>query len=140
MPCASPFFWAQGRGGAYGGGWMTSWSWIKPGIHHRIDHAGMNPLTLPFMKVMPTYTLPGLPVDDPQYHGDFLAGQISGWVNHPSVNTAQFRYGQGRVVMTTFTLADQIGKQPLATAMFHDLVDHLAERCHPTLRGARRPA
>lgn len=130
----SPFFWAQSRGGAYGGGWMTSWTWLKPGIHQRIDHAGMNPLTLPFMKVVPTYTIPSLPVENAQYQGDFLAGQISGWVNHPAVNTVQFRYGQGRVVMTTFSLADNLGKQPIATAMFHDLVDHLVERCQPTLQ------
>ncbi len=131
----SPFFWAQRRGGAYGGGWMTSWNWLKPGIHTRIDHAGMNPLTLPFMKVTPTHTITGLPVDVAAYHGDFLAGQISGWVNHAAVHTVQFRYRQGRVIMTTFALAEQIGKQPIATAMFHDLIDHLAgDRCQPSLQ------
>ncbi|NJR12706.1 hypothetical protein HC776_02235 [bacterium] len=114
---------------------MTAWSWLRPGVHRRLDHDGLNPLTLPFMKVMPTYTLTGLPADQSTYHEDFLAGQVGGWINHPAVHTVQFRYGAGRVIMTTFSLAEQIAKQPIATAMLHDLVDHLAsERCQPTLR------
>jgi hypothetical protein len=131
----SPFFWPQSRGGAYSGNWMTGWSWLRPGIHRRLDHPELNPLKLPFMDVMPRYTIVGLPVESPEIQPDLLAGQFTGWINHPAVHTVQFRYGQGRVVMTTFALAEALGADPVATAMFHDLIDHLAEgRCQPTLR------
>jgi hypothetical protein len=66
--------------------------------------------------------------------GDFLAGMVSGWVDHPAVHTVQFRYGKGRVLMTTFRLEAGLGKDPVATAMFHDLIEHLhSDACQPVL-------
>jgi hypothetical protein len=134
----SPFFWAQGRGGAYGGNWLTCWSWIRPEVHGRLNHPELNPLKLPFAQIMPYSTITGLPVDSPDMQADFLAGQISGWVNHPAVHTVQFRFGAGRVVMTTFNLASAVGLDPVGTAMLHDLVEWLASpRCNPALRSNR---
>lgn len=128
----SPFFWVGGRGGAYSGGWITSFSWLRPGVYRRL--AGVpNPLSLPFLPVMPRGTILGLPVEDRAVQGDFLAGMISGWVRHPAVHTVQFRYGRGRVVMTTFGLEDALD-DPVGIALFHDLVDHLtSDACQPTL-------
>lgn len=129
----SPFFWVHGRGGNYGGRWITAWSWLRPDIYKRIPVA--NPLTLPFMDMMPQAVILGVPLTDPAIHGDCLAGQIAGWVQHPALHTAQFRYGQGRVVMTTYPIRETLHFQPLALAMLHDLVDHLtSEACQPTLR------
>lgn len=131
----SPFFWVTGRGGTYSGNWMSCWSWLRPDAHPRLNHPAMNPLKLPFVHVMPHLTILGLPVEDADVQPDFLAGQISGWVNHPAVHTVQFRYGAGRVLMTTFALAQAIGADPVATALLHDLIDWLAsERCAPRLR------
>jgi hypothetical protein len=128
----SPFFWAQGRGGTYGGGWITNFSWIRPDIHRRL--IGPGPLSMPFMQVMPTRTLLGLPMEDKAVQGDFLAGAISGWVHHPSVHTVQFRYGKGRVLMTTFAIEEALYDNPVAIAMFHDLLEHLcSEACRPVL-------
>ena len=80
-------------------------------------------------------TIVGVPVEDPAVQPDILAGMVAGWVRHPVVHTVQFRYGQGRVVMTTFALAQQVGRDPVATAMLHDLIDHLASgACDPALR------
>ena len=59
----SPFFWVQPRGGAYSGSSLTSFSWIRPAVHRRLQVA--NPLGLPFMHIMPHGTILGLPVDDP---------------------------------------------------------------------------
>lgn len=131
----SPFFWVTGRGGTYSGNWMSCWSWLRPGVHRRLGHPELNPLKLPFVHVMPRHTILGLPVEDASLQPDFLAGQITGWVNHPAVHTVQFRYGTGRVLMTTFALEGALGKDPVATALLHDLVDWLSsERCAPNLR------
>jgi hypothetical protein len=129
----SPFFWVQNRGGAYSGSWLTSFSWIRPEIHRRLPVS--NPLGMAYIRTMPTATILGLPVEDPTVQGDFLAGMVSGWVGHPAVHTVQFRYGEGIVLMTTFRFANWLGTDPVATAMFHDLIDHLAsDECNPTLR------
>ncbi|MBX3083443.1 MAG: hypothetical protein KF716_17550 [Anaerolineae bacterium] len=131
----SPFFWVQGRGGIYGGSWITSFSWLRPDIFKRL--AVTNPLTMPFGAVAPRGVISNLPVDDATFHDDFLAGQISGWVQLPAIHTVQFKLGRGKVLMTTATLASTIGgsdADPVAVAMFHDLVDHLASpACQPKL-------
>jgi hypothetical protein len=130
----SPFYWVQGRGGAYSGGWITSFTWLKPQVHKRLAPAGPGPVSLPFLRVMPAGTLVGLPVEDPAYHDDFLAGMVTGWLRHPTIHTVQFRYGKGKVVMTTFHIEPLLGESPLATVMFHDLLEHLCcEACEPTL-------
>jgi beta-galactosidase/beta-glucuronidase len=128
----SPFFWAQGRGGAYGGNWMSSFSWIRPDVHERL--AVSSPLGLPFKNIMPTQAIVGLPWENESILRDVLAGQITGWVGHPAAHTVQFRYGQGRVIMTTFQLAEGMGSDPVATALFHDYVDYVtSDACQPTL-------
>lgn len=129
----SPFFWTQGRGGAYSGNWMTSFTWLRTEIHKRLQVT--NPLGLPFRYVMPTRTILGLPVEDPAVQPDFLAGTISGWLRHPAIHTVQFRYGQGRVIMTTFAFEDSLQNRPAAVALFHDLMDHLvSDACDPILK------
>lgn len=129
----SPFYWVHGRGGTYGGRWVTSWNWLRPGVYRRV--VVENPLTMPFMDMTPPSVILGLPVDNAAFHNDFLAGQVSGWVQHPAIHTVQFRYGKGRVLMTTYPLQHRLSYHPLALAMLHDLVDHLtSEACQPTLR------
>lgn len=132
---ASPFFWAQNRGGTYSGNWMSCWTWIDPKVHARLAYSQLNPLKLPFIRIMPRFTITGLPVEDADYQDDFFAGQVTGWVGHPAIHTVQFRYGAGKVIMTTFALAETIGSDPVGTAMLHDLADHLASaRCNPKLQ------
>ncbi|MFN8472694.1 MAG: glycoside hydrolase family 2 TIM barrel-domain containing protein [Anaerolineae bacterium] len=129
----SPFFWIGGRGGPYSGNWISTFSWLHPDTHRRL--AGIrNPLGLPFARVMPQRTILGLPFDDPAVQGDFLAGMIAGWVHQPSVHTVQFRYGRGKVIMSTFAFKEALPRDPVAVAMLHDLVDHLmSDACQPTL-------
>lgn len=130
----SPFFWVQSRGGAYSGGWISSFSWLRPEVHQRLSGV-RNPLGLPFMEVMPRNTILGLPLEDKAVQSDFLAGMVAGWVRHPAVHTVQFRYGRGRVIMTTFELEAALPRDPVAVAMFHDLLEHLtSDACQPTLK------
>jgi hypothetical protein len=130
-----PFFWWQSRGGIYGGNWITSYTWLRPDVFPRL--AVSNPLTLPYMAVMPTGVLIGLPVEDRSVQQDFLGGQFTGWISHPAIHTVQFRYGQGVVLMTTYALDAALNPDapdPVAVAMLHDLIDYLAsDRCQPRL-------
>jgi hypothetical protein len=130
-----PFFWRQGRAGTLGGSWISSFTWIQPELHQRLTIS--NPLTLPFMHIMPSGTTLGLPVYDGRFQADFLAGQVSGWIRHPAVHTVQFRYGKGRVIMTTFAIKKAMERRstdPAGVAMLHDLVDYLTSpACRPTL-------
>ncbi len=129
----SPFFWIGGRGGPYSGNWITCFNWLRPEAHRRLGGIP-NPLGMPFMRLMPQRTILGLPFSDAAVQGDFLAGMISGWVHQPAVHTVQFRYGKGRVIMSTFAFREALPQEPTAVALFHDLVDHLmSDACQPTL-------
>jgi len=71
---------------------------------------------------------------------DLVAGRVVGWVHHPTAHTVHFRYGRGRVVMTTFRLRDSFGRDPIATEMVHDLLDLLADdQVVPTLTAQGLP-
>ncbi len=129
----NPFFWQHSRGGVWGGSWISTFSWLRSGVYSRLNNVS-NPLSLPFIGVMPLSTLLGLPVYDSVYHRDFLAGQIGGWVHHPAIHTVQFRYGHGRVILTTFKIEENLPSHPIAVAMLHDLVDYLtSDACQPNL-------
>ncbi len=129
----SPFFWSHSRGGTYSGNWITSYTWLRPKMYKRLDVP--NPIGLPFRHVMPLRTILGLPVEDAAIHQDLLAGMISGWVRHPATHTVQFRYGRGRVIMTTFAFEESLNSRPAAIALLHDLIDHLvSDACDPVLR------
>lgn len=128
-----PFFWVQDRGGPYSGSWLTSFSWIDPSVHKHLAAVG-NPIGMPFLHIMPWRTILGLPVEQKAIQGDLLAGMVSGWVGHPATHTVQFRYGKGKVIMTTFGIEQCLPHDPMAVAMFHDLIDHLTSgACDPVL-------
>jgi hypothetical protein len=135
----SPFFWLQGRDTS-AEGWITSWSWLRPSAHRRLRPA-ISPLGLEFGEVMPERTIAGLPFESASIQTDVLAGRVVGWVHHPTAHTVHFRYGRGRVVMTTFRLRSAFGFDPIATEMVHDLLDILAdERMTPTLTAQGLPS
>jgi len=129
----SPFFWVRTSGGS-NSSWISAFTWLKPGIHKRLSTVP-NPVSMAFRHVMPRASIAGLPYKDPAVQADFLAGSITGWLNHPAINTLQFRYGQGRVIMTTFALERALPGDPVAVAMLHDLIEYLqSDACQPTLR------
>ena len=130
---SSPFFWVR-NSGSNSSSWISAFSWLKPGIHKRLANVP-NPLSMAFRHLMPRASITGLPLRNPIIQADFLAGTIAGWVNHPAINTLQFRYGQGRVIMTTFALERALPNDPVAVAMLHDLIEYLhSDKCQPTLR------
>ena len=132
----NPFFWQQSRGGTYGGSWITTFSWLKSSVYRRLNGLP-NPLSTPFMDIMPSSTLLAVPMENPAYQDDVLAGQVGGWIRHPAAHTVQFRLGEGKVILTTFSLLKTLGTSAIAVAMLHDLVDHLmSDDCQPTLQSA----
>lgn len=130
----SPFYQVAGRSGAYSGDWMTSFNWLRPDVHPTLPTE--NPLGMAYLGATPKHVILGLPLTDEATRHDVLAGMFSGWIGHPAAYTVQFRYGAGRVIMTTFPLRELYGIHPIATAMLDDLIAYLAsDRCQPTLRG-----
>lgn len=135
----SPFFWVKNALSS-NSGWISAFTWLKPGVHKRLANVP-NPVTMAFRHVMPRAIIVGLPFRNLAVQADFLAGTITGWLNHPAIDTLQFRYGQGRVIMTTFALERALPGDPVAVAMLHDLIEYLqSDECQPTLRADVSPS
>ena len=96
-----------------------------PGLLDRIPF--QNPTQWQFYRAWPKQVLVGLPPED-------LDPQDSEGHDHwTEVNTtlAQFRYGRGRLVVSTFDLLKASLDDPVAAILLHDLVGYAASAFEP---------
>lgn len=130
-----PRLWRWGTKRISDGHLMASSSWLDADAYPNLPLA--NPANLPVSHIFPTRGIADLPLRKNAFDEDILAGEMLGWVQRPHVHSIQFRYGHGRVIMTTYTLLESFRSDqadPFAVVMFNDLIEYLAsERCNPTL-------
>ncbi len=103
------------------GNWISSFHWIRK------DSAPFRSIAFDTLAgweteaVAPAAVVRGVP---PEKFGDVLAGMFYGWI-HSNVGTlVQARYGRGRLLICTFSLAGAYGKDPYATHLLDALVDY----------------
>jgi hypothetical protein len=53
------------------------------------------------------------------------AGIFVGWLRQNAALVGERRIGEGRLMISTFQLSANLKTNPLAAAMFHDLVAHM---------------
>jgi hypothetical protein len=100
------------------GDWVTSWSWILPGVLPNLPVR--NPLDFAYAEVIPDHVLVGY---DPEQHRDeVIAGMFSGWVHAPAALIWRFRQGAGAITLTTFRVAP--GRGPLSSALLEGLIQY----------------
>lgn len=125
----SPFMGIYNRTGPWSGDWCTNFNWVRKDgdLFARIPFE--NPLGFQFVNVAPTAVMLAFGDDE---QDDVLSGMVAGWVRYPATLTGQFRYGQGKVVISTFDLITPAGRDPVATIMLHDLIAYTgSDRCQP---------
>jgi hypothetical protein len=106
------------EGTGYSGDWITNFNWLKrEPLFERIPFEHI--LGAPFRAVAPEHVMLGFGPDDAD---DTLGGMVVGWVHLPAALLGQFRHQQGKVLITTFNLEEQLGIDPVATIMLHELV------------------
>jgi hypothetical protein len=107
---------AADRRSPWNGDWVTSWSWLLPGVIP--DLPVRNPLDFAYREVLPDHVLDGY---DPQRHRDeVIAGMFAGWVRAPAALVWRFPQGSGQLTLTTFRVAPERG--PVATALLDGLI------------------
>lgn len=123
----SPLLPVVGRGPLRDGDWISAFHWLRPDLPLSIPIE--NPLGFAFGPVLPARVILG---HGERMGGDVLGGLVTGWAHLPTATLCQFRYGLGRVVMSTWQLAEQAGRDPVATALLHDLIAYTASAaCQP---------
>jgi hypothetical protein len=100
-----------------------------------------NPIAWPFYRAIPQSVLIGLTSDQ---QPDIIAGAYGSFFRNSPADSQgnrhktevtgtilQFRYGKGKLVLTTFDLLQSLAEDPVATVMFNDLVRYAAGDFHP---------
>jgi hypothetical protein len=105
------------------GDWCTSKVWFVP------DQFPSLPDTLRFdfeyQPIVPERVLTG-PLAE-----NISAGLFVGWLHNPAALAARLPIGKGDLIVTTFNLLPNIGSDPIATLMLHDLFN-LPSAIRPT--------
>jgi hypothetical protein len=95
------------------GDWCTSKVWFVP------DHFPSMPDTFRFdfeyQPIVPERVLTG-PLPD-----NISSGLFVGWLHNPAAIVARLPIGNGDLVVTTFDLLPNLGSDPIATLLLHDL-------------------
>lgn len=118
------------RSGDLSGDWISNFNWLDTS-------------RAPFSAFAPLGSILGWPaaavrpqnlIDAPAgTSSDTLAGFFLGWVHDSHPVAVQARHGQGKVIVTTLNLADEYGKDPLATAMLDQIIAYAnSPSCQPT--------
>jgi hypothetical protein len=111
-----------------------------------------NPIAWPFYRVMPHSVLIGF---EPAHQSDIIAGAYGSFFRNTPADSqgkihttevtgtiVQFRFGKGKLLITTFDLLKNLAEDPVATAMFNDLVHYAASdfQPHTELKTSGHPA
>lgn len=105
------------------GSWASTFAWLqRDRFGGRIPGDGR--LDFSYLPFYPETVIAG-GAGGP-FERDVLAGIFAGWLHRPAALIRRFRIGRGRLTVCTLRLADQVGTDPLATALFGELVNDLA--------------
>jgi len=102
------------------GDWMSNVNWQRSELFPHLPQGKV--MGMAYQSVTPKSVISSVEAAGAR---DILAGIFTGWMHDPAALTAQFRVGDGVLLVTTFDLARGYGSDPMATAMLHDLLDYL---------------
>ncbi len=110
------------------GDWASGLNWFKPeGARPGGPWASL-PQTAQFdftyQNVTPKRVLVGF--DPDRDFEDIWAGLFLGWIHFPAAFAGGFRYGDGKVLATTFDLLRHAGRDPVGVVMLGDLLRFVA--------------
>ncbi len=111
------------------GDWISNFSWIRKD-REPFKLIGFDTLAgFETEAVTPTAVIKGVPSEN---FGAVLAGMFYGWI-HSNVGTlVQAKYGQGKLLICTFSLATTYGTDPYATYLLDGLVNYAVSSPTPS--------
>ncbi len=110
-------------GSSLDGNWISSFLWIRK------DEAPFKAVgfeTLPgfeIQSVTPNTIVQGVPAEN---FRDVISGMFYGWIHSNVGVLVQARYGKGKLLICTFSLATTYGSDPYATYLLDALVNYAA--------------
>ena len=110
------------------GNWISSFLWIRKD-QPPFRGLGFNTLAgFETQMVTPKQVIRGLP---PTAFNDVLSGIFYGWIHANVGALLQASVGSGRLLVCTYNLPAQYGKDPYATTLMNQLLEYAARDFHP---------
>lgn len=107
---------------AWQGDWASTMSWVRQDkMFRRLPTQGVADFL--FADIMPDCVIRG--PRPHEFNRQVHAGMFVGWVHKSTALIAEQRIGQGRLLVSTFRLAEHIGDHPVAGMMLDDMIDYL---------------
>lgn len=121
------------RGHRWQGDWASNMNWIRQDqLFGRIPTGGL--VDFAFADLTPDHVIVGL--NPREFASDVHAGLFVGWIHHTVALVAERRFGNGRLLISTFQLREHLKTQPVAAIMLRDMVAHLMQA--PTERPSKQ--
>jgi hypothetical protein len=98
----------------YWGDWCSSKIWFDSGLFPTLPD--VDRFDFEYKSVVPKYVMTG-PLPE-----NILSGIFLGWLHSPAAMVVRLPIGKGQLVITTFDLLSDLGGDPVATALLHDLL------------------
>ncbi|MDQ1591140.1 MAG: hypothetical protein QOG71_1767 [Pyrinomonadaceae bacterium] len=112
----------QGR--RWQGDWASNMNWIRQADMFREIPSG-GTVDFAFADLTPEHVITGIPPRD--FAADVHAGLFIGWLHHFAALVAERRYGNGRLLISTFRLREELERNPVAAIMLRDMIAHLTK-------------
>ncbi len=104
------------------GDWASNMNWIRQDrMFQGIPTGGL--VDFAFADLTPEHVIIGLSPRD--FASDVHAGLFIGWLHHIVALVAERRFGNGRLLISTFRLRDHMTSNPVAAIMLRDMILHL---------------
>ena len=113
---------AARQGRRWQGDWASNMNWIRQAeMFKEIPTGGT--VDFAFADLTPEHVITGISPRD--FAADVHAGLFIGWLHHIAALVAERRYGNGRLLISTFRLREQLVRNPVAAIMLRDMIAHL---------------
>lgn len=114
---------SERQGRRWQGDWANNMNWIRQDqLFGQIPTGGL--VDFAFADLTPDHVIVGL--NPREFASDVHAGLFVGWIHHTVALIAERRFGNGRLMISTFQLRQHLLTQPVAAIMLRDMVTHLA--------------
>jgi hypothetical protein len=115
---------AARQGRRWQGDWASNMNWIRQAeMFKEIPTGGT--VDFAFADLTPEHVITGISPRD--FAADVHAGLFIGWLHHIAALVAERRYGNGRLLISTFRLREQLVMNPVAAIMLRDMIAHLSK-------------
>jgi hypothetical protein len=114
----------QRQGRRWQGDWASNMNWIRQdGMFGEIPSGGT--VDFAFADLTPEHVITGISPRD--FMANVHAGLFIGWLHHIVALVAEKRYGDGRLLISTFRLREHLATHPVAAIMLRDMIAHLSK-------------